>query len=110
MDCLRAPCFEQDFAYRLQLLPWTCLHCSFEVQTSLTKWQKQIMTTLIVASPEAFCPNNTRKSYSVTEKVRILNNLDATGGWIGRTANAHGIPQSCLRKWNKNRASLEEMA
>ena len=62
------------------------------------------MTTLIAASPEA------RKSYSITEKVRILNDLDAMGGWIGRIANAHGIPQSCLRKWNKNRASLEEMA
>ena len=38
------------------------------------------MTTLIVASPEAFCPNNTRNLYSITEKVCILNNLDATGG------------------------------
>jgi len=77
------------------------------VQTSPTKWQKQIMTTLIVASPEAFC-HNTRKSYSVTEKVRILNDLDATGGWIGRTAKENDVPQSCLRRWKKNRALLEE--
>jgi len=80
------------------------------VQTPATKWQKQIMTTLIVASPEAFRPNNTRKSYSVTEKVRILNDLDATGGWIKRTAKDNGIPESCLRRWKQNRSSLEGKA
>jgi len=46
----------------------------------------------------------------VTEKVRILHDLDATGGWIARTAKENGIPPSCLRRWNKGRAFLEDKA
>lgn len=70
------------------------------------------MTTLIAASPEAFSPSQrtkTRNSYTVTEKINILNDLNATGGWVRRTAKEHGIHHSTLQSWKRREAQLFEL-
>lgn len=72
------------------------------------------MATLIAASPERFrlSPSQqkkSRKSYSVTEKVRILNELDASGGWVRRVAKENGIHHTSLMEWKRNQSSLLEL-
>lgn len=72
------------------------------------------MASLILSSPESFVKSpsqpQSRNRFTISDKVRILNELNASGGWVRRTAKANGLHHSVLQRWKKDEESLVKLA